>query len=95
MFFVFIFFFVNFIKKNNMKNLLSAFAVLSSSLAFSQYWTIQNTAFTTTSRGISGIVYDANTVWAFAYDGVTSSNNVQEFTKTSNGAQHGLLYKCR
>jgi hypothetical protein len=68
------------------KILLSAFAVLSSSLAFSQYWTIQNTAFTTTSRGISGMeVYDANTVWAFAYDGVTSSNNVQEFTKTSNG----------
>lgn len=68
------------------KILLSAFAVLSSSLAFSQYWAIQNTAFTTTSRGISGIeVYDANTVWAFAYDGVTSSNNVQEFTKTTNG----------
>ncbi|WP_426275261.1 T9SS type A sorting domain-containing protein [Chryseobacterium sp. S-02] len=66
--------------------LLSAFALLTSSLAFSQYWGTQNTAFTTASRGISGMeVYDANTVWAFAYDGATSTNNVQEFTKTSNG----------
>lgn len=68
------------------KILLSAFALLTSSLAFSQYWGTQNTAFTTASRGISGMeVYDANTVWAFAYDGVTSTNNVQEFTKTTNG----------
>jgi len=66
--------------------LLSAFALIISSSAFSQYWSVQNTAFATTSRGISGMeVYDANTVWAFAYDGVTSTNNVQEFTKTSNG----------
>ena len=68
------------------KILLSAFALVISSSAFSQYWSTQNTAFTTPSRGISGMeVYDANTVWAFAYDGSSSTNNIQEFTKTSNG----------
>lgn len=68
------------------KVLLSAFALMVSSSAFSQYWSTQNTGFSTPSRGISGMeVYDANTAWAFAYDGVTPTNNVQEFTKTSNG----------
>lgn len=68
------------------KVLLSALALAISSSAFSQFWSTQNTGFTTASRGISGIeVFDANTAWAFAYDGVTSTNNVQEFTKTSNG----------
>ncbi|WP_210148562.1 WD40/YVTN/BNR-like repeat-containing protein [Chryseobacterium scophthalmum] len=68
------------------KILLSAFALAISSSAFSQFWSTQNTGFTAASRGISGIeVFDANTAWAFAYDGVTSTNNIQEFTKTSNG----------
>lgn len=68
------------------KVLLSAFALMVSSSAFSQYWSTQNTGFSTPSRGISGMeVYDANTAWAFAYDGATPTNNVQEFTKTSNG----------
>ncbi|UMQ40424.1 T9SS type A sorting domain-containing protein [Chryseobacterium sp. Y16C] len=66
--------------------LLSVFMLITGSSVFAQYWSVQNTAFTTASRGISGLeVYDANTVWAFAYDGATSTNNVQEFTKTSNG----------
>ncbi len=68
------------------KILLSAFALLVSSSAFSQYWSTQNTTFATPSRGISGMeVFDANTVWAFAYDGTTPTNNIQQFTKTSNG----------
>lgn len=68
------------------KVLLSAFALMVSSSAFSQYWSTQNTGFSTASRGISGMeVYDANTAWAFAYDGATPTNNVQEFAKTSNG----------
>ena len=68
------------------KLLLSVAAILISSTAFSQTWNTQNSGFSTASRGISGMeVYDANTVWAFAYDGGTSTNNVQEFTKTSNG----------
>lgn len=68
------------------KILLSAFAVMISTSAFSQSWVTQNSGFTTASRGISGMeVYDTNTAWAYAYDGVTSTNNIQEFTKTSNG----------
>lgn len=70
--------------------LLSAIAVLISSSAFSQYWSTQNTTFTTPSRGISGMeVFDASTVWAFAYDGAPLDPDnppiIQEFTKTSNG----------
>lgn len=66
--------------------LLSITALLVSSTAFSQFWSTQNTGFATASRGISGMeVYDANTVWAFAVDGNDTANNVQEFTKTSNG----------
>ncbi|HCA08674.1 T9SS type A sorting domain-containing protein [Chryseobacterium sp.] len=66
--------------------LFSITALFISGAAFSQYWSTQNSAFATASRGISGMeVYDANTVWAFAYNGVTTTANVQEFTKTSNG----------
>lgn len=70
------------------KILFSALALISGTFAYSQYWGTQNTGFVAASRGISGMeVYDANTVWAFAYDGSTngSNNNIQEFTKTSNG----------
>ncbi|PKF75274.1 T9SS type A sorting domain-containing protein [Chryseobacterium sp. PMSZPI] len=68
------------------KILLSITALLISSSAFSQYWGTQNSGFATSSRGISGLeVYDANTVWAFAYNGSGATTNVQEFTKTSNG----------
>jgi hypothetical protein len=66
--------------------LLSITALLVSSTAFSQFWGTQNTGFATASRGISGMeVYDANTVWAFGFDGISTVTNVQEFTKTSNG----------
>ncbi|PIF43601.1 putative secreted protein (Por secretion system target) [Chryseobacterium sp. 52] len=66
--------------------LFSITALLLSSSAFSQYWSTQNTAFATASRGISGMeVYNASTIWAFAYNGSSSTANVQEFTKTSNG----------
>lgn len=69
--------------------LLSVATLIISSTAFSQTWNTQNTGFATASRGISGLeVYDANTVWAFAYDGApdpANPANIQEFTKTSNG----------
>ena len=66
--------------------LFSVTALLISSAAFSQFWTTQNSGFTAASRGIAGMeVYNANTVWAFAADGLDSENNIQEFTKTSNG----------
>lgn len=69
--------------------LLSAFALVMSSSAFAQYWSTQNSGFAAASRGIAGLeVYNASTVWAFAYDGappVGTTPNIQEFTKTSNG----------
>ncbi len=68
------------------KLLLSIVSLLSVNIVYSQFWATQNTAFATATRGISGLeVYDANTVWAFAYDGSGAGANVQEFTKTSNG----------
>lgn len=49
-------------------------------------WTMQSTAFATTARGIKFIsIVDTNTVWATAYDGASTTNNIQEFTKTTNG----------
>ncbi len=52
----------------------------------SSAWIPQATGFATASRGIQHIsICDANTVWATAYDGATTTNNVQEFTKTTDG----------
>nr|MDA3820725.1 C10 family peptidase [Candidatus Delongbacteria bacterium] len=49
-------------------------------------WVEQASGFTTASRGISYIsIVDANTAWATGYDGTSGGENVQEFTKTSNG----------
>jgi len=49
-------------------------------------WTMQSTAFATTARGIKYIsIVDTNIVWATAYDGANTANNIQEFTKTTNG----------
>ncbi|MBL4593511.1 MAG: S8 family serine peptidase, partial [Flavobacteriales bacterium] len=49
-------------------------------------WIVQNSGFSTASRGINWIsIVDANTVWATAYDGSGGAGNVQEFTKTTNG----------
>ncbi len=52
----------------------------------SSAWIPQASGFSTASRGINYIsIVDANIVWATAYDGGTTSSNVQEFTKTING----------
>lgn len=49
-------------------------------------WIVQNSGFTTASRGINHIsIVDQNTVWAAAYDGTATAANVQQFTKTTNG----------
>jgi hypothetical protein len=49
-------------------------------------WVSQNSGFSTASRGIKYIhAVDSNLVWATAYDGATSTNVIQEFTKTING----------
>lgn len=73
-----------------MKKLLFSVAtafLISSNLA-AQYWTTQFTGFDTPSRGISGMyIKNANTVWAYAFDGTAPTNDIQEFTKTTNGGQ--------
>jgi PKD repeat protein len=49
-------------------------------------WIPQASGFATTSRGIRDIsAVDSNIVWAIAYDGVTATNQIQEFTRTING----------
>lgn len=69
-----------------MKKILLSIVLLAGTSAFSQGWVEQNTGFFTASRGIGEIrIVDANTVWALAYDGSGAGENVQEFTKTTNG----------
>jgi photosystem II stability/assembly factor-like uncharacterized protein len=66
-----------------MKRLL--FFLFCSSL-YSQSWIGQSTGFTTASRGIRQIeIVNSNVVWALAYDGMDTTNNIQEFTRTTNG----------
>ncbi len=49
-------------------------------------WIKQNTGFTTPDRGISQInIVNPNVVWAAAYNGASSTNPIQEYTKTVNG----------
>ncbi len=69
-----------------MKKLLLSVALLAAGTAISQEWVEQNTGFFAPSRGISEIkILDASTVWALAYDGSGDGENVQEFTKTTDG----------
>ncbi len=84
--FIFHYFCSNY-KQQIMKKILLAIALISfTATTNAQTWTSESTGFSTASRGLSEIiVLDANTVWAFAYDGVTTTNNVQEFTRTTNG----------
>lgn len=68
------------------KLLLSLFVLSAGSAVYAQSWTEQNTGFVSPSRGINEIkIVDANTVWALAYDGITTTANIQEFTKTTDG----------
>lgn len=68
-----------------MKKLLLSLTLITS-LANAQTWSSQATGFSDASRGVGEIhIVDANTVWAKAFDGVTTTNNVQEFTRTTNG----------
>ncbi|GAB1405445.1 hypothetical protein MASR1M74_26260 [Lentimicrobium sp.] len=49
-------------------------------------WIIQNSGFTTPSRGINFMdAVDANVAWAIAYDGSGGNATINEFTKTTNG----------
>lgn len=49
-------------------------------------WIKQNTGFSTASRGIDEIdIVSPYVAWAKAYDGVTPTNYIREFTRTTNG----------
>lgn len=68
-----------------MKKLLLLSLSLAAFTANAQ-WVAQATGFAAPSRGLSQInIIDANTVWALAYDGSGAEENVQEFTRTTNG----------
>ena len=48
-------------------------------------WILQNSSFNTSSIGVNYIsIVNENIVWATAYDGSSSGNNIQEFTRTNN-----------
>ena len=79
---------INLKSKNIMKKLLLSAFVLSAGVASAQ-WTEQATGFDSPSRGINEIdIVDANVVWAVAYDGLDTTNNIQEFTKTTDGGDN-------
>lgn len=71
-----------------MKKLLLIFSLVFCFNMQAQFWQSVSTGFTTVSHGVSEISYaDANTIWVSAYDGVTTTNNIQKWAKTTdNGA---------
>ncbi len=76
---------INFKTKIMKKLLLSLLCIITYS-SLSAQWTEQATGFIAPSRGLDEIqIVDANVVWATAYDGLVTTNVVQEFTKTTNG----------
>jgi photosystem II stability/assembly factor-like uncharacterized protein len=68
------------------KNLLLIAFLLSNVIAYSQSWTMQNSAFTLTGTYPFDIsVVDPNVVWAVGRDGSGSNTGIQEFTRTVDG----------
>ncbi len=68
------------------KALLFVITFLVLSMISNAQWTEQASGFPNVNRGIKYMnVVDSSIVWATAYDGVTLTNYIQEFTKTSNG----------
>lgn len=50
------------------------------------FWSEVPTGFTAASRGLNQISWaDANNVWATAYDGITTTNVIREFTRSTDG----------
>lgn len=69
-----------------LKKLLLAISFCGLLMICEAQWTEQATGFTSTSRGIRSLcAVDTNVVWATAYDGVTPTNEIQEFTRTIDG----------
>lgn len=76
-------------KKLKMKKNLLIISTLFLSVAANAQWTSQATGFTAPSRGIRNVcAIDANTVWVSAYDGITSTNPVRDFSKTTDGGTY-------
>lgn len=62
------------------------FLSLFAAAGMNAQWVEQNSNFDAPSRGISEIhIVDANTVWAKAYDGIDPDNEIEEFTRTTDG----------
>ena len=69
-----------------MKKVLLSAMVLASTATFAQGWTVQSTGFSEPSRGIRSIdVVNPSTVWLLAYDGTNPANDIQDFTRTTDG----------
>lgn len=69
------------------KILLSVFPLTIFANVYSQAsWAQQNSAFTSTSTGISTMaIADNNNAWGLGYDGSATAANFQTFTRTTNG----------
>lgn len=69
------------------KLLLSLFFVAMGGAVSAQiFWEPRATTFTAASRGVSQISFaDENNVWINAYDGVTTSNVIQEWARSTDG----------
>ena len=72
------------------KTLLFAFLLVTTLGHTQNFWTAKATAFTQISRGLDDIsIVDANTIWAKAYDGAsTTPANVRQFTRSINGGEN-------
>ncbi len=67
------------------KNVLLIIAFLAISAYTQAQWVEQATGFSTASRGIDFVnIVNPNVVWALAYDGTTSHQVINEFTRTVN-----------
>jgi photosystem II stability/assembly factor-like uncharacterized protein len=67
------------------RKVLSGFFISFCLVAQAQFWTETSSGFTTNLTGLSKFhVVDANVAWAVAYDGLNTSNNIQQFSKTDD-----------
>lgn len=67
------------------RKVLPVFFISFCLMAQGQFWTETSSGFTANLTGLSKFhVVDANVAWAIAYDGVNTSNNIQQFSKTDD-----------
>lgn len=66
--------------------LLLAFILFTGIQVQAQFWTENASGFSNVSRGLSKFSTASDLVtWAVAYDGLNTNNNIQEFSKTTDG----------